>query len=165
MSNLAGIDLTQVEESDSFDAIPAGWYPAFISDSDKKLSASGNEYLKLEFTIQAAPYENRKVFANLNLWHHKAQVANIAQRDLKAISTAVNVQPQDSQQLHNRPMQIKLGIRKTEEYGDQNEIKGYKALSGAAPTGVTPAVAAVGNAAVVPAAQETAAAPTKKPWE
>ena len=169
---MAGLnfDLSQVEESSAFEPVPAGWYQAFISGSEKKDSSKNpsNSYLKLEFTLQGGKTDNRKVWTNLNLWNSNTTAAEIAQRDLKAICTSLNRGGvNDSTELHNQPLQIKLSVRKSEEYGDSNELKGYKALavSGiAAVAGQPPASNDVGVTQPVAAADAPAPA-ANKPWE
>ncbi len=163
MTNLAGFDLSQVQESESFDVVPAGWYSAYISNSEKKVSQanSNNEYLKLELTIQSGKFANRKVWTNLNLWNSNPKAAEIAQRDLKSICTAVGLGAvQDSAQLHNRPIQVKLAVRSSADYGDQNEVKGYKAVDA-----VMHSVPALGEAQPAAEPSNTATTPAKKPWQ
>ncbi len=70
MSNLSGYNFNaeEVEPSSSFDPIPAGWYTAIISNSEMKATRDGyGEYLSLTLQIIEGNYQNRLVFARLNL--------------------------------------------------------------------------------------------------
>ena len=60
-----------------------------------------------------------------------------------AICHAAGVlQLQDSAQLHNKPMRIRVTIKKSEGYEPSNEVKGYEAITGTA----APAFSAPGPA-------------------
>ena len=69
MSNLSGYNFNAEEiEPSSFDPIPAGWYQAIISNSEMKATRDGyGEYLSLTLQVIEGQYENRLVFARLNL--------------------------------------------------------------------------------------------------
>jgi|TARA_R110000824_G_C15052112_1_gene661556 hypothetical protein len=148
---------TVAPSENEFSVIPAGMYNATITGSDQVVAKSGNgEYLKLEFTIIDGPAANRKIWSILNLWNTNVTAVDIAQRDLAAICTAVNLPGAgDSVELHNKPLQIRVGIRRSEEWGDQNDIKGYSAVSGP----VMAATAPTAPAAPTAAPAEPAAAP------
>jgi hypothetical protein len=159
MSNLAGYNFNaeEVEPSSSFDPIPAGWYQAIISNSEMKATRDGyGEYLSLTLQVIEGQYENRLVFARLNLKNANDKAVDIARKDLAAICRAVGVMsPQASEQLHDIPLMIKVKVRPASgEYEASNDIGGYKAVEGA---NLTPA----------PKTQtpQPAATTTKKPWQ
>ena len=130
---------TVAPSENEFSVIPAGMYNATITGSDQVVAKSGNG----EYSI-------------LNLWNTNVTAVDIAQRDLAAICTAVNLPGAgDSVELHNKPLQIRVGIRRSEEWGDQNDIKGYSAVSGP----VMAATAPTAPAAPTAAPAEPAAAP------
>lgn len=144
-----------VEPSKSFSPIPAGVYPAQIVESEIKPLKSGNgEGLSLQFEILGNQHAGRRIFANLNIHHTNKEAERIAQEQLSAICHAVGVlQLQDSAQLHNKPLNIRVKIRKQEGYDERNEISGYEALpNGASVQTSTPAQAA-------------SAGGPRKPWE
>lgn len=138
----------------NFQPIPAGVYPAQIVESELRDLKSGNgQALSLQFEILGDKFAGRKVFANLNVHHNNPEAQRIAHEQLSAICHAVGVlQLQNSTQLHNKPLNIRVKIRKQEGYEDRNEISGYEGL----PNG--------GAAASAPAAQPAGGAP-RKPWE
>ena len=149
-----------VEPSTSdFEVLAAGMYNATITGSDQVVAKSGNgDYLKLEFTILDGPAANRKVWSILNLWNTNVTAVDIAQRDLAAICAAVNLPGAgDSSELHNKPLQIRVGIRRSEEWGDQNDIKGYSAVAG-------PVMSVAPSAPVAPVAPVAATAEASAPW-
>lgn len=159
MSNLAGYNFNaeEVEPSSSFDPIPAGWYTAIISNSEMKATRDGyGEYLSLTLQIIEGQYENRLVFARLNLKNANEKSVDIARKDLAAICRAVGVMsPQASEELHDKPLMIKVKVRPASgDYEASNDIGGYKAVEGA---NLTPAPK--------PQTPVTPSAPAKKPWQ
>ena len=160
MSNLSGynFDASTIEASTSYDPIPAGWYTAIISNSEMKATRDGyGEYLSLTLQVIEGQYENRLVFARLNLKNANDKAVDIARKDLAAICRAVGVMsPQASEELHDKPLMIKVKVRPAQgEYDASNDIAGYKAVEGN-DTPFTPTPKAT------PA---TPSAPAKKPWQ
>ena len=163
MSNLSAYNFNaeEVEPSSSFDPIPAGWYQAIISNSEMKATRDGyGEYLSLTLQIIDGQYENRLVFARLNLKNANDKAVDIARKDLAAICRAVGVMsPQASEELHDIPLMIKVKVRPASgDYEASNDICGYKAVEGA---NLTPAP----KAASKPQTPPPAATTTKKPWQ
>lgn len=136
MGNLSGFDASQVEPNAGFEPIPAGEYNACIVNSEMKMTKNGNgQYLNLELSILDGPYQNRRLFDKLNLQNPNAEAVTIAKGTLSAICRAVNVlAPDDSAQLHMKPLRINVGVRKREDTGEmQNTIKSYKPRNASAP--------------------------------
>ena len=159
MSNLSGYNFNaeSIEPNTSYEPIPAGWYQAIISNSEMKATRDGyGEYLSLTLQIIEGQYENRLVFARLNLKNANDKAVDIARKDLAAICRAVGVMsPQASEELHDIPLMIKVKVRPASgDYEASNDIGGYKAVEGA---NLTPA----------PKTQTpvTPSAPAKKPWQ
>lgn len=156
-----------VAPQQSFDVLPAGDYIAQITDSSIKPTKSGTGMiLSLTWTILDGQFVNRKVFDRINVANQNPEAERIGQSQLSSICHAVGVlNLQDSNQLHGRPCKIKVKVRKDEQYGDSNEVKGVSAVAqGAAfqPQAVAPAVAQAPWAAQAPAQQSSAATP---PWQ
>ena len=159
MSNLSGYNFNaeSIEPNTSYEPIPAGWYQAIISSSEMKATRDGyGEYLSLTLQVIEGNYQNRLVFARLNLKNANDVAVDIARKDLAAICRAVGVMsPQASEELHDIPLMIKVKVRPASgEYEASNDIGGYKAVEGA---NLTPA----------PKTQTPppAATTTKKPWQ
>jgi hypothetical protein len=139
-----------VKPIEAMEAIPPGWYTAQMSASEMKPTSGGDgEFLNCEFAILAPQeFAARKVFTRLNLQNKNPVAVEIAYRTLSAICHAVGViQVDDSAQLHNRPMQIKVKLRPAgigadnQHHEASNEINGYKAVEaiGATPMSMPPA--------------------------
>lgn len=158
MAFLNNFDANQVDPASSFDPIPAGKYIAAITESEMKPTKAGTgSYLELTFDILDGQYKGRKVWARLNLDNPNAQAVQIVRGELSAICRAVGVmQPQDSCELHNLSLTVKVTCKKRDDTGEiTNEIKGYEkkeaALSSTPTASVTP-----------PAAQAASNVP---PWQ
>jgi hypothetical protein len=129
MASLSGFDANKVEPQTEYPPpIPAGDYDVVIIGSEMKATKDGNgQYLRLEFAVLNGPHQNRKLSTNLNLVNKNAKAVEIAKGSLSAICRAVGVlTPNDSSDLHGKPLTIKVTIRKSEEHGDQNDIKAFK---------------------------------------
>lgn len=144
-------DASQVAPSEALEAIPAGWYNAQMTASEMKPTSDGTgAYLQAEFTVLSGDYAGRKLFDRINLQNKNPVAVEIGYKTLSAICHAVNViQVQDSQQLHGRPLQLKVSLRAAgpgadgKHYEASNDVKGYKAVDGA---GVPMAGAPAGGA-------------------
>lgn len=157
-------DATTVSPSESIEAIPAGWYNAQIDQSEMKPTKDGSgAYLELRFSVLDGQFANRKVFTRLNLRNANPVAQEIAYKQLSAICHATGVmQVQDSQQLHGRPLKIKVKVRAASgDYEASNEISSFKNINEQVDGPVGGAPAAAGGA---PWAQQPAAAPQAAPW-
>ncbi|QDU33033.1 hypothetical protein KS4_10740 [Poriferisphaera corsica] len=131
MANLNGFNASEVEPNHVFEAIPAGKYIAAITSSEMKPTKRGDgSYLELELTVIEGEYQNRKVWDRLCINHPNELTQKIARGNLSAICRAVSVlEPKDSVELHNLPMQITVRCKTRPETSEiDNEIKGYTAI-------------------------------------
>lgn len=167
-------DATNVQPATARDPVPSGWYVGAITASEMKpTDKPGGMYLELEETILEGPYQGFKVFDRLNLQNANPVAVEIAYKQLSAICHAVGViQVASSDQLHNRPMQIKVTKREAgtnpqngTQYDANNEVKGYKAVGAQQPTAnvAPPPVAPPPVAAAPPAWAPPVAAPAPAP--
>ena len=150
MANLNNFNANEIEPTTEFDPIPAGKYVAVITDSQMKATKNGaGEYLELTFQVTEGEYKNRLLWARLCLNHSKDITAKIARGHLSAICRAVGIlTPQDSAELHNLPLVIKVALKKRKDTGElTNEIKGFSARP---------------NAAAAPPANNTSIAPWRR---
>jgi hypothetical protein len=143
LDNLNGFDASTVDPSVGFDPVPAGDYPAIMTDSEFKPTKSGDgEYLQCTWEIIDGTFTKRLIFDRLNLKNKNETASKIAMSTLSAICHAVGVlKPKGSVELHGKPCMIKVGV---EERNDKpgsysNKIKGYAAMGVAS---AAPAVAA-----------------------
>jgi hypothetical protein len=152
---------------DDFTPIPVGDYKAVITDSEVKATKAGDgQYLNMKVEIIEGEYQGRILFVILNLWNPNPKAVEIANRELATIVAAVNKPgAQDSTELHNIPMTIKVGIQPGGgEYGPSNRIKNYMAYQAAPSAPVT----IVTKPAPTPAGQppiNPATGVPYKPWE
>jgi hypothetical protein len=116
-------------------------------------------------------HQGRKIWDQLNLVNPNQQTVEIAQRALSAICHAVGqLQVNDSEQLHLRPLQVTLAVEPDsrdkhlppQEQRKQNKIKGYAPL-GPAPTARATA-APVTTPRVAPPRQAPATTASTPPW-
>jgi hypothetical protein len=139
--------------------LPAGMYQVQISESEIAETKAGNgTMLKLTFDVIDGPFTNRKLWDQLCIRHTNAQAQTIAQRALADIFQATGTPPsRDSEDLHFKPMMVKVTIKQDETYGPKNEIRAYKPLSAVSappagkPAASRPAAAPVASAAAKPA--------------
>jgi hypothetical protein len=142
----------------SYELLPEGWYSARISQSDLCMTKSGTgQYIKLRYDITGPKQAGRVVFGNLNIRNQNVTAEEIGLRDMNAIMQAIGLRSiKDNDQLIGGELQIKVAIKKDEQWGDKNEVRGYKAIEGSS----KPApFATTAPAQTAPAAQSSA-----PPW-
>lgn len=161
-------DTGSVEKRDSqYELLPAGWYTAQVTDSEIVTLRTGNgQAIKLTFDILSEGYRGRKIWARLNVRHTNPQAETIAQQQLRELCDSIGLARfNDTVELHNKPVQIKIKIRKddTGQYEDQNDVVGFKpAAGGAAPTALRAPVPPAAAPANAPVAGATATPPWQK---
>lgn len=141
-------DASTVQPQESFSPIPAGSYIAQIIESEIKPTSKGTgQMLTLRWQIVDGQYKGRLVFDRLNIVNQNPDAEKIGQRQLSAVCHATGViKLQDSSQLHNKPVKIKVKIRSDANYGDSNEVAGYDAVAGGVAITSAPAAQAPGGA-------------------
>ena len=145
MASLNNFDANQVDPSVALDPLPAGKYIAVVSESElKPTKAGGGKYLQLTFQIIEGEHKGRLVWARLNLENKSEMTVKIARGELSAICRAVGVmQPRDSVELHNVPLEINVGLKKRDDNGEfNNVIKGYAKKGGSVGAATAPRPAA-----------------------
>jgi hypothetical protein len=121
----------EIEPAASFDAIPAGKYPAYIKDSEWKDTKAGDgRYLQFCLEVTDGESKGRLLWDRLNLENQNETAVEIAHRTLSAICHACGkISAKDSTELHNTPMLVRVGV-KDGPNGPTNVIKGYEAMEG-----------------------------------
>jgi hypothetical protein len=123
----------EYEPLGTFDPLPVGEYLVVISASEMKETKTGRgKYLQLVYDVVDGEFQGRRVFDRLNLVNENETAQKIAQQALSAICRAVGVMhPKDSEELHDKPFVVKVGIRAaTEQYQASNIVKGYESKDG-----------------------------------
>jgi hypothetical protein len=169
MASLNGFDASQVPEQMEFTALPEGQYVVIATASEMKPTKNGQgQFLQFTFEVLDGPQKGRKVWARLNLVNGNQTAVDIAQRELGAICRAVGIiKPNDSAELHNRPLLITVAVEIDERKREGNVIKKYEAVNagGVSPAGnAAPAGAAPWGAPQQAAQPAAAAAPAAAPW-
>jgi hypothetical protein len=129
MADLQGFDANRVERASPFEPIPAGKYLAVITASEFKANkAETGRFLELTFTIVEGSHKNRRLWVRLNLENPNELAMNIAQAELSALCRAAGVMtPNDSVELHNLPLVIKVRCKKRKDTEEiTNEIEGFE---------------------------------------
>ena len=143
---LNGFNAANIEPAAVRGAIPAGKYKCVITASEEKPTrAMTGSMLKLSMQVIEGPHQGSYVFDQLNVNNPSATAQEIAERQLSAICRAVGVfTPQDSSDLHNKPLIVTVRVETTQEYGTQNKVSGYEPCDKVAASSVAaPAGAAV----------------------
>jgi hypothetical protein len=120
----------------SYDPLPAGWYDANITSAELKPTKDGSgQYIKVRYDITGPSHQGRVVFGNLNIKNKSAKAEEIGRQQLGDIMRAIGLaKVTDTDQLIGGSLSIKLDIRAaSEQYAAQNEVKGFKSLTGSAP--------------------------------
>jgi hypothetical protein len=124
------------QPSNSFEPLPNGWYDATITGAEVKDTKSGTgQYIAVRFDITGPTHQGRVVFTNVNIRNSSVKAEKFGREQFAAILLAGGIaSATDSDQLIGASMKIELGLEHSEEYGDKNKIKSYKALGGAMPS-------------------------------
>lgn len=161
-------DTGSVEKRESqYELLPAGWYTAQVTDSEIVTLRTGNgQAIKLTFDILSEGYRGRKVWARLNVRHTNQDAERIAQQQLRELCESVGIARfNDTVELHNKPVQVKIKIRKddTGQYEDQNDVVGFKSAGAGSP--VPTASRAPAAPAAAPANAPVAGGAATPPWQ
>ena len=150
------ITAAELPVSQGYDPVPVGWYSVTVTGAEIRETKSGTgSYIAVRYDITGPTHEGRVIFGNLNIRNPNPKAEEIGRQQLGDLMRAIGLASvTDTDQLIGGRCQIKVAIQKSEEYGDKNEVKGYKA------DGTAPHLAAV-EASASPAAPTSAAAP---PW-
>jgi hypothetical protein len=138
------------ESSKNFSPLPAGWYTANISEAEIKQTKAGTgEYISVKYSITGPTHEGRGVYGNVNIKNPTPKAEEIGRRQLGEIMRAIGLARIDNtDQLIGKSLSIKLEVKLSEQYGDGNEVKGFKALEGGSmPSPMSASAPAVAKAA------------------
>jgi len=139
------------EDTGSFDPIPAGEYTVAISEATLNDTKAGTgQYIKLRMDVTGPTHQGRVLFANINIRNPNPKAEEIGRQQLGSIMRAIGLTSlQDTDQLIGGQMAVKVTIRPgNEQYPDpQNEVKGFKAISGSPAPAPTPQASAAQQSA------------------
>ena len=129
----------------NYEPLPAGWYTATIGGAEIKATKAGTgEYIAIRYDITGPSHQGRVVFGNLNIKNANPTAEAIGYQQMGELMRAIGLERvKDTDQFIGGQLQVKLDIRKSEQYGDSNEVKGFKSLAGSAmPMAAAPKAAA-----------------------
>jgi hypothetical protein len=141
--------------TNSYELLPKGDYLCMaIASEIKPNSKRTGDYLQITFEVLDGPSKGRKIWDRLNIRNANKTAEKIALEALNNLCVATGVMNlQDSDQLHNIPVVLKVDIEAGRDgYDDQNRVKGYVAAGGAAPRASAPAPQAAAPQVAAPAA-------------
>ena len=133
----------------SYEPLPAGWYTASITAAELKNTKAGTgQYIAIRYDIIGPTHQGRIVFGNLNIRNPNATAEGIGRQQLGEIMRAIGIaKVQDTDELIGGQLSIKIAIKVSEQYGDQNEVRAFKAIAGSTPPAPAVKAAASGKAA------------------
>ena len=161
-------DASGVEPLTGYELLPAGDYNVQIVESEMRPTRNGTgEYLWIGMDILDGQYQGRKAYDQLNLINPNPTTVEMAQRTLSAICHATGeLHVSDSEDLHFKPMTIRVSIRKPKDGGqERNQIRYLVPKSDQA---TIPMRQAAPQRPARPAATATPTAParaTAAPWK
>ena len=123
-----------------YSPIPAGWYNARITEADLKDTKAGTgKYIKVRYDVTSGPHAGRVVFGMVTVRNPNAKAEEIGRQQIGKMCRALGLETvSDTDQLVGGEMLIKVTIRQSEEYGDSNEVRDWKAAAPAASAPSTP---------------------------
>lgn len=133
MANLnETFNVTDLPQGTNYEVLPEGWYSSTISGAEIKSTKAGNgQYIAVQYSITGPTHQGRVVFGNLNIKNPSAKAEEIGRQQLGDLMRAIGLSSvSDTDQLIGGQLNIKLTINKSEQYGDRNDVYGYKALLG-----------------------------------
>lgn len=120
-----------------FEPIPPGEYDFEINDTDVVDTKTGKRMVKVSCRVIGPTHAGRIVFENFVLGN------DIAMSRLKTLATMCgHPRPdyiQDTQELHGLRFRGNVGIRESEGYAPQNQIKSFKKIPAPPSVGTAPA--------------------------
>jgi len=117
-----------LDEPRTWEPLPDGWYDAMIVDAEIRDTKAGTgQYIAIRYDITGPTHEGRVVFTNINLSNPNSKAVEIGHQQLSQITQIIGIaELADTDQLIGSTLSIKLTTQRSEQYGDRNEVKGYK---------------------------------------
>lgn len=162
-------DARQVDPTQSAGSLPAGVLKVVVENSElKQIKDGGGAYLHLALKVIEGPAMGVSGQHNLNIYHSKPEVANIANKQLSAVchvTQQFNIA--DSSQLHNIPFFVEVVPQKNDpQYTQVSKVYDINGIEPGktTPTMPAPGLTAPGTAAAAPA-QGQAATQNQQGWQ
>jgi len=113
----------------SYDPLPPGMYHAVIESAEVVTTKAGNgKMIKTVLSITGPTHAGRKVFDQMVVLHPNETAMGIGQKRFAALCMAAGYPTRPTLgQLGLRPVRVRLGIEKSEQYGDRNKVLEFQA--------------------------------------
>lgn len=128
MASIAGLYNPDAEPSTGFDLLPDDTYTLEIVESSYDANQDGDGMsLSLKAQVIGGDYDQRSYYIWMDLEHDDEKRQERGQRDFAALRRAVGVlNPQDTEELHFKPFQVKIGRYTSKKTGKTNNtVKEY----------------------------------------
>jgi hypothetical protein len=138
MATLSGFAASNVVPSARFGPIPAGTYPGVVIESGMRPTKRGNgRYLEVTIEVIEGAYKGRRVWDRMTIEHPNRAAVQFAMGKLNALCRAVGVvRPGDSSEVHNIPLDVRIGLEKRSDTGEMaNVVQAYAKRGDAASKG------------------------------
>lgn len=121
------------ESTKSYDLLPPGWYDAAVAGAELRDTKSGGQMIAVKYSILGPTHQGRLVWGNVNIRNANPKAEEIGRQQLGDIMRATGLaRVTDTDQLIGLTMGIKVAIRESEQYGNSNEVKGWRSIQGSA---------------------------------
>jgi hypothetical protein len=109
---------SEAPASNDYSPLPAGWYNVRITEAELKDTKAGTgNYVKVRYDV-------------ITVRNPNAKAEEIGRSQLAKLIRSIGLEEvSDTDQLIGGEMLVKVTIRQSEEYGDSNEVKDWKAQS------------------------------------
>lgn len=154
-------NLNELPDNESgFEPVPAGEYQVEIKKVEAKETRNKDGmYFNFRLDILGPSNAGRIIFAIVNVKNASEKAQQIGQGQLKDIMRALNLQSvSNTDQFVGGKLTVKIDIEKSEQYGNSNRVRAFKAIGGS----VAPMAAVNPILNATPAAP--AAAGSTPPW-
>ena len=134
------------ESSGNYELLPAGWYNCTIGGAELKNTKNGTgQLIAVKYSITGPTHQGRVVFGNINIRNQSTKAEEMGRQRLRELMSATGIFPlTNTDQFIGQNLSIRVAIQEAktdamtgETYDARNEVKGFKALSGAMPAAST----------------------------
>lgn len=132
---MQAFDARNVDPTQGVGGLPIGKHPVVAIKSEVKPTKDNDAgYLQFDLQVIDGPNKGAVGAYRLNLYHTNPQTCEIAHKQLSALCHVTGVyQVQDSQQLHNIPFVVEVGLQKEPNPNKYTEVKRVFDINGNEP--------------------------------
>lgn len=126
-------NLNELPDNESgFEPVPAGEYQVEIKKVEAKETRNKDGmYFNFRLDILGPSNAGRIIFAIVNVKNASEKAQQIGQGQLKDIMRALNLQSvSNTDQFVGGKLTVKIDIEKSEQYGNSNRVRAFKAIGG-----------------------------------